>query len=108
MTVTQQIIIIAIAVVGTFLTRLLPFLIFPADKPTPKFIKYLGNVLPAAIFGLLVIYCLKNVSITEGTHGIPEMISIAVVVLLHLWKKQTLLSIAAGTVCYMVLIQFVF
>lgn len=108
MTVTQQIIIIAIAVVGTFLTRLLPFLIFPADKPTPKFIKYLGNVLPAAIFGLLVIYCLKNVSITDGTHGIPEMISIAVVVLLHLWKKQTLLSIAAGTVCYMVLIQFVF
>ncbi len=108
MTVTQQIIIIAIAVVGTFLTRLLPFLIFPADKPTPKFIKYLGNVLPAAIFGLLVIYCLKNVSITEGTHGIPEMISIAVVVLLHLWKKQTLLSIAAGTVCYMVLVQLIF
>lgn len=108
MTVTQQIIIIAIAVVGTFLTRLLPFLIFPTDKPTPKFIKYLGNVLPAAIFGLLVIYCLKNVSITEGTHGIPEMISIAVVVLLHLWKKQTLLSIAAGTVCYMVLVQLIF
>lgn len=108
MTVTQQIIIVAVAAVGTFLTRLLPFLIFPADKPTPKFIKYLGNVLPAAIFGLLVIYCLKNVSIFEGTHGIPEMISIAVVVLLHLWKKQTLLSIAAGTVCYMVLIQFVF
>lgn len=108
MTVTQQIIIVAVAAVGTFLTRLLPFLIFPADKPTPKFIKYLGNFLPAAIFGLLVIYCLKNVSIFEGTHGIPEMISIAVVVLLHLWKKQTLLSIAAGTVCYMVLIQFVF
>lgn len=108
MTVTQQIIIVAIAAVGTFLTRLLPFLIFPADKPTPKFIKYLGNVLPAAIFGLLVIYCLKNVSIFEGAHGVPEMISIAVVVLLHLWKKQTLLSIAAGTVCYMVLIQFVF
>ena len=108
MTVTQQIIIVAIAAVGTFLTRLLPFLIFPADKPTPKFIKYLGNVLPAAIFGLLVIYCLKNVSILDGTHGIPEMISIAVVVLLHLWKKQTLLSIAAGTVCYMILIQFVF
>lgn len=108
MTVTQQIIIVAIAAIGTFLTRLLPFLIFPADKPTPKFIKYLGNVLPAAIFGLLVIYCLKNVSIFEGSHGIPEMVSIAVVVLLHLWKKQTLLSIAAGTVCYMLLIQFVF
>lgn len=108
MTLTQQIIIVAIAAAGTFLTRFLPFAVFPADKPTPKFIKYLGNALPAAIFGLLVIYCLKNVSIFEGNHALPELISIAVIVLIHLLKKNTLLSIAAGTVCYMLLIRFIF
>ena len=90
------------------LTRFLPFLMFPAGKPTPKAIHYLGNVLPAAVFGLLVVYCLKNVSLLTGSHGIPELISIALVVALHLWKRQMLLSIAGGTVCYMLLVQFVF
>ena len=108
MTLNQQIITIALIVLGTVLTRFLPFLIFPAGKETPKFIKYLGKVLPAAVFGLLVIYCLKNVSIFEGSHGIPELISIAVVVVLHLWKRQMLISIAAGTIVYMLLVQFVF
>lgn len=108
MSVTQQIIIIAVVVFGTMVTRFLPFLVFPAGKPTPKYIQYLGKVLPAAVFGLLIIYCLKNVSIFAGNHGIPELIAIALVVVLHLWKRQMLLSIAGGTICYMLLIQFVF
>lgn len=90
------------------MTRFLPFLLFPADKPTPKYVQYLGKVLPAAVFGLLVIYCLKDVNIFTGSHGIPELIAIGVVVLLHIWKKQMLLSIAGGTICYMLLVQLVF
>ena len=90
------------------LTRFLPFLLFPAGKPTPKYVRYLGKVLPPAVFGMLVIYCLKNVSIFTGSHAIPEMLSIALVVALHLWKRQMLLSIAGGTVCYMLLVQLVF
>lgn len=108
MTFTQQIITILMVVLGTMLTRFLPFVIFPANKPTPKYIQYLGRVLPSAVFGLLVIYCLKNVSIFTGSHGIPEAISIALVILLHLWKRQMLISIAGGTVCYMLLVQFIF
>ncbi|MDO4154891.1 MAG: branched-chain amino acid transporter permease [Clostridia bacterium] len=108
MTLTQQIITAAVIVLATMLTRFLPFLLFPADKPTPKYLQYLGKVLPAAVFGLLVVYCLKNVDILSGSHGIPELLAIAVVVALHLWKKQMLLSIAGGTVVYMLLVQFVF
>lgn len=108
MTTTQRIITIAVIVLGTMLTRFLPFLVFPAGKPTPKYIQYLGKVLPSAAFGMLVVYCLKNVSILSGSHGLPELISIAVVVLLHLWKRQMLLSIAGGSICYMLLVQFVF
>ena len=108
MSITQRIITIAMLVLGTMITRFLPFLIFPAGKSTPKYIQYLGNVLPAAVFGLLVVYCLKDVSIFTGSHGLPELISIALVVVLHLWKRQMLLSIAGGTICYMLLVQFVF
>ncbi|HIY62613.1 MAG TPA: branched-chain amino acid transporter permease [Candidatus Mediterraneibacter stercoripullorum] len=108
MTVTEQIITVAMVVLGTAVTRFLPFLIFPAGKPTPRYIQYLGKVLPAAVFGLLVIYCLRNVSVFTGSHGIPEMIAILVVVVLHVWKRQMLLSIAGGTVCYMLLVQLVF
>lgn len=108
MTLTQQLITILMVVAGTMLTRFLPFILFPAGRPTPKYIQYLGNVLPAAVFGLLVVYCLKEVSFFSGDHGIPEIISIAVVVILHMWKRQTLLSIAGGTVCYMLLVQLVF
>lgn len=108
MTLTEQIITVVMVVLGTVLTRLLPFLLFPAGKPTPKYIQYLGKYLPSAVFGLLVIYSLKNVSLVSGSHGIPELFSIALVVGLHLWKRQMLLSIAGGTVCYMLLVQFVF
>lgn len=108
MTLTQKIITIALVVLGTMLTRFLPFILFPSGKPTPKYIQYLGKVLPSAVFGLLVIYCLKNVSVFSGMHAIPEVISIAVVTVLHIWKRQMLLSIAGGTVCYMLLVQLVF
>ena len=108
MTLTQRILTIAVIVLGTMLTRFLPFLLFPTGKPTPKAVHYLGSVLPGAVFGLLVVYCLKNVSLLTGSHGLPEIISIALVIVLHLWKRQVLLSIAGGTVCYMLLVQFVF
>ena len=108
MTLTQQIITIAMIVLGTLVTRFLPFLLFPAGKPTPRYIQYLGKVLPSAVFGLLVVYSLKDVSLRTGSHGIPELISVAVVIALHLWKRQMLLSIAGGMVCYMLLVQLVF
>ena len=108
MTVTQQIMTVAVVALGTMLTRFLPFLIFPAGKPTPKFIQYLGKYLPPAVFGLLIVYCLKNVQLLSAPYGLPEAIAIAVVVVLHLWKRQMLLSIAGGTVCYMLLVQLVF
>lgn len=108
MTLVQQIITISMVVLGTMLTRFLPFLVFPAGKPTPKYVQFLGRALPSAVFGMLVIYCLKNVNLLAGSHGIPELISIVLVVILHLWKRQMLLSIAAGTACYMLLVQFLF
>lgn len=108
MPLTEQIVTIAAIVVATMLTRFIPFLLFPAGKPTPKYIQYLGKVLPAAVFGLLVIYCLKDVRLFAGSHGIPELIPIALVIALHLWKKQMLVSIAGGTISYMLLVQLVF
>ncbi len=108
MTFAQQLITIAMVVLGTALTRFLPFLIFPAGKPTPKYIQYIGKVLPSAVFGLLVIYCLRNVSLFSGSHGLPELLAVALTAALHLWKGQMLLSIAGGTVFYMLLVQFVF
>ena len=108
MTLTEQIVTIAVIVLATTLTRFIPFLLFPAGKPTPRSIQYLGKVLPAAVFGLLVVYCLKDVRLFAGSHGIPELISIALVIGLHLWKKQMLVSIAGGTICYTLLVQLVF
>ena len=108
LTITEQIITVAMVVLGTMITRFLPFLIFPADKTPPRYVQYLGRFLPAAVFGLLVVYCLRNVNLFSGSHGVPELLSIALVAVLHLWKGQMLLSIAAGTVCYMLLVQFVF
>lgn len=95
------------ALLGTMMTRFLPFLIFPEGKEPPEFIQYLGKVLPYAVIGLLVIYCLKDVP-GSGTYGIPEFLAIAFIVLLHRWKKSILLSIGGGTVFYMLLVQFVF
>lgn len=108
MSFTEQIITVSMVVLGTMLTRFVPFILFPTEKSTPKYIKYLGNFLSSAVFGLLVIYCLKDVSIFTGSHGIPEFIAIVFVIVLHLWKRQMLISIAGGTICYMILVQYVF
>lgn len=108
MTLTEQIITIGMVVLGTMITRFLPFLLFPAGKPVPKYVQYLGKALPSAVFGLLVIYCLKNVNLMQGSHGIPELLSLVAVAALHLWKRQMLLSIAGGTVFYMALVQRIF
>lgn len=99
-----------LAVIGavTFLTRVLPFLLFPAEKKTPAYITFLGKTLPPALIGMLVVYCLKGVSLLRYPYALPELTALAAVVLLHLWKKNALLSIGAGTVFYMVLVQFVF
>ncbi|MBE5929970.1 MAG: branched-chain amino acid transporter AzlD [Lachnospiraceae bacterium] len=108
MTVWQEIVTIGLCALATMLTRFLPFFVFRSDKPTPKYIEYLGKALPGAIFGMLVVYCLKNVNVLNGSHGLPELIAIAAVVVLHLWKRNMLLSIGGGTVCYMLLVQSVF
>lgn len=108
MTLTEQIITIGMVVLGTIITRFLPFLLFPAGKSVPRYVQYLGKALPSAVFGLLVIYCLKNVDLMQGSHGIPELLSLAAVAALHLWKRQMLLSIAGGTVFYMALVQQIF
>ena len=99
---------IAIIALITAALRFLPFLIFRENRKTPPLVSYLGQVLPYAIMGMLVIYCLKDVSFAAFPFGIPEMIGCLVVILLHIWKRNTLLSIGAGTVCYMLLVQLVF
>lgn len=101
-------VLIAVIALVTAALRFLPFLIFGGKRETPKIIVYLGKVLPFAIIGMLVVFCFKGVSITAFPHGIPELIAGASVVLLHLWKRNTLLSVGAGTVIYMLLIQVVF
>lgn len=108
MTPAEEIITVAICVLGTMATRFLPFLLFSENRPTPKYISYLGKALPPAVFGMLVVYCLKNVEVLGESHGIPEFIAVAVTAVLHFWKGKMLLSVAAGTVIYMFLVQFVF
>lgn len=100
--------IVAVAGIVTVALRFLPFLIFGGDRKTPAYITYLGKVLPYAIMAMLVVFCLKNVSLVSAPYGLPELISCAMVVLLHVWKRNTLISIIGGTVCYMVLVQMVF
>ncbi|MDF2540921.1 MAG: putative rane protein [Herbinix sp.] len=104
----QLFIFFGIIALVTLLTRLLPFLLFPEKKEIPKYIKYLADVLPYTIIGMLVVYCLKNISFTGSTHAIPEIISISVIVVLHLWKKNTLLSIGVGSLLYMFFVQYIF
>lgn len=105
---THRIFMIAIMVGVTALIRFLPFLIFSGKQETPPIISYLGKVLPYAIMGMLVVYCLKGVSFSASPYGAPEILGVATVVALHLWKHNTLLSIAGGTIFYMLLVQLVF
>lgn len=100
--------IVAVAASVTIGLRFLPFLIFRENRTTPKLITYLGQVLPFAIMGMLVVYCLKDITFLDTPYGIPQLIGCAVVALLHWWKRNTLLSIGMGTVCYMLMVQFIF
>ena len=103
-----KIALIAVATLVTMSTRFLPFLIFGEKRKTPELVLYLGKVLPCAIMGMLVVYCLKEVKPLAYPYGIPELLGIVFVALLHLWKRNSLLSIGAGTVLYMVLVQVIF
>ncbi len=100
--------LVAVIALVTLFLRALPFVVFSGKRRTPAFITYLSDVLPYAIMGMLVVYCLRGVDLLTAPHGLPELIACVTVVGLHLWKKNTLLSIAAGTVVYMVLVQMVF
>lgn len=100
--------IVTIAALITTALRFLPFLIFRKNRKTPPMIQHLGQVLPYSIMGMLVVYCLKGVSFLSAPYGLPEVISCGVVAALHIWKRNTLISIGAGTVCYMLLVQTVF
>lgn len=102
----HALLLVAVVAGVTILIRFLPSLVF--HKGTPEFVLYLGRVLPYAIMGMLVVYCLKNVSVFQAPYGLPEGIAVLLVVLLHKWKHNTLLSIAAGTVGYMLLVQMIF
>lgn len=104
----HDVLLIVVAVLVTMATRFLPFLIFGENRKTPFIIEYLGKVLPFAIMGMLVIYCLKDVSLLSFPYGLPELLACAAVVVLHVWKRNSLLSIGGGTVCYMLLVQLVF
>ena len=103
-----NVIMIAVTALVTMATRFLPFLIFGENRKTPPLIDYLGKVLPCAIMGMLVVYCLKDVSFLSAPFGLPEAIGIVIVALLHLWKRNSLLSIGVGTARYMLLVQLVF
>lgn len=107
MTFPQQVITIALCVLGTVATRFLPFLVFAGKRKTPDIVQYLGKALPSAIFAMLVVYCLRNTDVTAH-FALPELLAVTATVLIHLWKRQMLLSIAGGTAVYMLLVQLVF
>lgn len=99
--------VIAVAL-GAMATRFAPFILFPEGKEPPELVSYLGRVLPPVMMGLLVVYCLKDVPIVASPHGLPELIAISFVVIVHLWRKNVLLSIGCGTALYMLLVQKIF
>lgn len=105
---SESLLIIVVIAVITFALRAAPFVLFGGTGTTPKLITYLGNTLPPAVMGMLIIYCLRNVSILSSPFGLPELVGVAGVALLHLWRKNNLISILGGTVIYMVMVQLVF
>ena len=104
----HDILLVIVVMLVTMLTRFLPFLLFGEKRKTPELVTYLGKVLPFAIMGMLVVYCLKDVQFLNAPYGAPELICIAITAALHIWKRNSLLSIGVGTVSYMLLVQFVF
>lgn len=108
MTQAQALITVGIMALGTLATRALPFILFPSGRKTPAVIEYLGRVLPYAIIGMLVVYCLKDTQLAAAPHGAPEALGVLAVAALYLWRHNTLLAIAGGTLAYMALVQWVF
>lgn len=108
MTTIQQIITILIMSICVILTRVLPFLMFRSKQRTPRFVLFLGKYLASAVFGMLVIYSIKDVQFTAGSHGIPQIFGVLTCILLHLWKKNMLFTIAGGTCAYMIIVQAIF
>ena len=105
---THDVLLVAVVALVTIGIRFLPFAIFRGNKPTPVFVAYLGKVLPYAIMGMLVVYCLRGVNLASAPHGAPDMIACLIVALMHLWRRSTLLSIISGTISYMLMVQLVF
>ena len=108
MTNVQALITIGVIALCTILTRALPFWIFPVGRPMPKWVAYLGDVLPYAIIGMLIVYCLKDITLLSASHGLPEALGVGAVAGLYVWRKNALLAIAGGTALYMALLQWVF
>lgn len=104
----HSLLIVAVMAVFTALTRFLPFLAFPEGRKRPKVITYLGTVLPYALIGMLVVYCFKSVSVFSYPCCIPELLAVVLVAALHIWKRNTLISVFGGVIFYMVLVQCVF
>lgn len=105
---TTSLLMIAVVAIATFATRAAAFVVFPKGKEIPPTVRYIGNVLTPAVIGMLVVYCLKSTNVLAYPYGLPELIACLTVVALHLWKRNTLLSVGAGTILYMFLVQFVF
>lgn len=108
MTLSEEIITIAAVIAGTMVTRFLPFVLFPANKKTPPLVVFLGKMLPSAVMGMLVVYSLKDTQIFSSYHGLPEAIAVALTVILQATVRNLLLTIAAGTISYMLLVQYIF
>ena len=108
MNTIHSILLIAVISLVTALIRFLPFLVFQDESRMPKALQYLGGILPAAIMGMLVVYCFKSTVVTAWPFGLPEATATVLVVALYIWKRNTLLSVAAGTVFYMILVQGIF
>ena len=104
----QALLTVGAVVLGTVVTRFLPFVLFPAGRQTPKFVQYLGHVLPFAALGFLVVYSLKDVTLLQYPFGIPTLLAVAITAGLHLWRKNMLLSVAGGTILYVLLVNFIF
>lgn len=105
MTTTQQFFTILIMALGVVIKRTLPFIVFPTEEKTPQFVRFLGKFLASAVFGMLVVYCLKDIQFQEGNHGVLRIMGVVCCILLHLWRKNMSLTIAGGTIFYMLLIQ---
>ncbi len=105
---TRALVTVLVVAAVTLLTRALPFLLFPGQKQPPAFVRYLGSILPYAVMAVLVVYCLRGMTFDAASGFLPELIAVAAVAALHIWKRNNLLSIGAGTLLYMALVQYIF